>query len=422
MSKKLKNDEAWEQFFAHENITPHQNMHLVCSANILKKYREPRLMAKIDHKTHLPKIFAENHIGILPISRGDYFIGCFDNYHELESAGGVIHHMPLPEHLQSLDAEIITSEATALNCAVASGIIADFLQETLLYPTVFGRMGSGCFDFKVGSSKQQIEHRIAVQHAHIEIDAAYEGIESLAIFEAKLSEDSDFLIRQLYYPFRLWKNRITKKVRPIFLGYSNGIYVLREYIFANIDSYNSIEPVKIARYSIEDACIEINEIEKILRKTTVQPEPKNIPFPQADSFERVINLCEILKNTTLNKFDIAQEYDFELRQSGYYGNAAIYLGLIEKSKNHYQITQSGDKILRMKYKERQLAFCACIFSHEIFNQLMRQYLTTGQIPDKKSIASLIEHRRPEIKSYETLHRRAETVISWLRWIARLANA
>jgi len=378
-------------------------------------------MAKIDHKANVPQIFSKNKISILPISRGDYFIGCFDNYHELESVSGVIRHMPLPEHLQSLDAESITSEATALNCAFAAGIVADFLQETLLYPTVFGRMGSGRFDFKASNSKNLIEHRIAVDNSQIEIDAAYEGINSLAIFEAKISEDSDFLIRQLYYPFRLWENRMIKPVRPVFLMYSNGIYVLREYIFTDINHYNSIQPVHAARYAIEDTRIEIHEIETTLEKTVVQPEPEDIPFPQADSFERVINLCEILKNTELDKFEIAQEYDFDLRQSDYYANAAIYLGLIEKSCGHYRVTKNGGRILRMKYRDRQLAFCACIFSHHIFNQLTKKYFTTGRIPNKIEISSFMGNHRPELKSNETLHRRAETIISWLRWIVRLAN-
>lgn len=58
-------------------------------------------------------------------------------------------------------------------------------------------------------------------------------------------------------------------------------------------------------------------------------EPK-LPFPQADSFERVINLCELLKQKGfISKNDITQNYDFDYRQTNYYSSAARYLGLIK---------------------------------------------------------------------------------------------
>ena len=41
------------------------------SADQIREYREPRLMAKFDHRVNLPQIFAENGLAILPVSRGD---------------------------------------------------------------------------------------------------------------------------------------------------------------------------------------------------------------------------------------------------------------------------------------------------------------------------------------------------------------
>ena len=48
---------------------------------------------------------------------------------------------------------------------------------------------------------------IIVDSAQIEIDAAYEGEEFLSIFEAKMNISDDFIIRQLYYPYRTWINK-----------------------------------------------------------------------------------------------------------------------------------------------------------------------------------------------------------------------
>ena len=48
---------------------------------------------------------------------------------------------------------------------------------------------------------------IEVHNSQIEIDAGYEGLQKLALIEAKRDLSIDFLVRQLYYPFRTWKDR-----------------------------------------------------------------------------------------------------------------------------------------------------------------------------------------------------------------------
>ena len=81
-------------------------------------------------------------------------------------------------------------------------------------------------------------------NSQIEIDGGYEGDSSLNLIEAKNYISDDFLIRQLYYPYRLWSNKIGKRVRPIFLTYSNGIFHLREYEFVTPELYNSIRLIQ----------------------------------------------------------------------------------------------------------------------------------------------------------------------------------
>lgn len=72
-----------------------------------------------------------------------------------------------------------------------------------------------------------------------------------------------------------------------------------EYAFEDIDNYNSLHLVKQQRYSIEDTTITMMDIQSVLKNAVSEPEPEpdNIPFPQADSFERVINLCELIKSS-----------------------------------------------------------------------------------------------------------------------------
>ena len=334
MNKSL-NDEAWEQLFEKHDILKHieRTGQFQISARQIKEVREPRLMAKFDHTINLPQIFSDNGLSILPITRGDYVISHFDAYHKFEPGSSTVTRVSLPAYIQSLDSSNVPSEAIALNCAVAAGIIADFLGDEEIVATVSGRMGSGTFDFNINNLKTKSPCTVAVNNSQIEIDAAYEGIRGLALFEAKRDLSEDFLVRQLYYPYRVWQNRVTKPVRPLFLVYSNGIYRIYEYKFIDPGNYSSIVLVQQRNYTVEDTAITTGDIQQVLYSAVRETEPQ-LPFPQADTFERVINICELLNDQDLSRNDVTERYAFDARQTNYYTDAARYLGLIEKSRDN----------------------------------------------------------------------------------------
>lgn len=215
---KTQNDIAWEELFAKYDILSRieVNGQFTISASQIKEYREPRLMAKFDHKINLPYIFSDNNLAILPISRGDYVISHFEAYQPFETLDETITRASLPAHIQSLDPNNVPTEAIAINCALTSGMFEDFLGDETLYATVSGRMGSGRFDFGIRNAKSDTISPVQVNNSQIEIDAAFEGIETLALLEAKRDLSADFLVRQLYYPFRAWQSRVSKKVKPVF--------------------------------------------------------------------------------------------------------------------------------------------------------------------------------------------------------------
>ena len=78
---------------------------------------------------------------------------------------------------------------------------------------------------------------------------------SVVIMEAKNVVHEDFHVRQLYYPYRLWRSRVKKPIRLVFSVYSNMIYRLFEYRFATPEDYSSIEPVQAKNYSLQDTKI-----------------------------------------------------------------------------------------------------------------------------------------------------------------------
>ncbi len=421
---KSKNDVAWEKIFTKQQIISKVsiNGHMEISAKTINSFgREARLMTKFDHKSQLPKLFAENNLSILPISRGSYVIGEFETFCDFNVDDIEVSPIEFPTFLESLDHRDITSEATAINCAFVSEILHDFTNEDKLLPTVSGRMSSSLFNFGVNSPKGLFT--VNVGNSQVEIDGGYEGNTSLNLIEAKNYISDDFLIRQLYYPFRLWSNKIHKQVRPIFLTYSNGVFHLREYSFSDLSHYNSIKLVKHKKYVVQEGSFNVELLGQILDTTKVVKEPE-IPFPQADSFERVINLCELLKQKDfITKEDITQNYDFDGRQTDYYSNAGKYLELIDIGNDPITgqigcfLTPKGKQVFSQNLIDRQKEFVKLIISHSAFKKTLKIHLDNGEMPDKDVIIEIMKSSRlHNINSNSTYFRRASTIMGWINWI------
>lgn len=417
------NDTAWENLFDKYHILSEieRNGQFIISANQIKEFREPRLMTKFDHKVNLPAIFAANNLSILPITRGDYIISSFSAYKEFDEPNTEVQRISIPTHIQSLMPQFLVSEAIALNCANACGILNDFLEDDELVPTVSGRMSSGGFRFDIDTAFGP--KCITVNNSQIEIDAAYEGIHYLSLFEAKRDLSDDFLIRQLYYPFRVWSGRVTKTVKPVFLIFSNGVFNLYQYQFENPQNYNSLHLVKQKNYIIATE-IGLADIENLLRTVPLVHEP-DISFPQADRMSRIVNLIELLNEKPMSKQDITSEYAFDERQTNYYTDAGRYLGLIDKSRDSdgvilFQLSALGRRVMELEYKERQLAIVSQILAHKVFNETLRLHLECGEMPDKQTIVQIMKRSNLyHVEAESTYLRRSSTVIGWINWILGL---
>lgn len=423
-----KNDKAWSQLFEKYGILHHilNNETIEISSTQINEFREARLMTKFDHRSQLPSLFADNNLSILPNSRGSYIIGQFETFCDFAPANEDLIEVDFPHFLESLNHKEISSEATAINCSYVTNILKDFIGEENLLPTVSGRMGSSKFSFDINIPNGS--YKIQVDNSQIEIDGGFESETSLSLIEAKNYPSKDFLIRQLYYPFRLWSEKISKKVRPIFLSYTNGIFHLREFAFSQVENYNSIRLIKQKKYTIQNGKINTEIIEEILGKIRFVEEP-NIPFPQADSFERIINLCELIsQNSFLTKDQLTFDYDFnkdriDPRQIDYYTNAARYLGLVEKGSDPvskqviYFLSKQGEKVMGTPLFERQKSFIKMIASHKVFSQTLKRYLAEGEIPTKEKIVDLMRRSNLyNVNSEITFFRRASTISGWINWI------
>ena len=148
-SLEKKNDEAWKKLFEKYHILDRISSDGFCiiSADKIREFREPRLMAKFDHSINLPDIFSSHSLSILPLARGKYIIAPMKAYHQFEKPADHNVFKRFPPNIQSIDPYNIFSEIVAINCAFLSGILHDFLGEDELFPTVSGRMGSHAFSF-----------------------------------------------------------------------------------------------------------------------------------------------------------------------------------------------------------------------------------------------------------------------------------
>lgn len=425
-------NEAWDKLFEKYDILNkiQNDGAFFITAKQIKEFKEPRLMAKWDSSENLPSIFKKNKINILPVSRSEYVLSHFELYETIPILGEKITEMQkveIPEY-ETIDVENISSESNAINVLMLSKILDDFLDEDDNVATFNGRMGTGVFNFRVNRYRRS-SINVDVKNAQCEIDGGMENNNSVVILEAKNVIHPDFHIRQLYYPFRLWENKVQKPIRLVFTIYSNQIYRLFEYRFEDKNDYSSIKLVKTKNYSLQDTKIELNELYEVYKKVKViyndDQNKTAIPFIQANSFERIISLMEILYEDDKSTEEIAEIMQFQIRQSDYYYNAGRYLGLFEKRKISgrksvkVSLTKLGKDIAKLKYKERQLKLVELILKHDIFNRLFEKVYHSGTMPTKEEIRSIM--RKNNVCNTEEINRRSSSVYSWIKWIFNLQN-
>jgi hypothetical protein len=430
MSPRLSKHNAWEELFKRHNILEEIDRYGVyqISSKAINELHEARLMTKFDHHIQLPEIFKKNHLTIQPNTRGTYLVGRFDSYQKVADDPSVpVEGLPFPRRIETINPANLYSESAVLMCAYYTGIIDGVLGREMML-TAFGRMSAGSFDYQIRNNLTGELHEIRVEGAQMEIDAGFEGEDTFAIVEAKNEAVTDFHVRQLYYPYRAWLERTRKQVVPIFLSYSNASSVFSLHVFRFRDPvlYNSIELIAQRKFRVVPSDIGRDALDAALARVRVGPEPEGVPFPQADSFARVIDLLAQLRGAggVLTQDYITSNYAFDMRQTRYYTDAASYLGLVERrgraQGTTYGLTALGEEVISMPPRERNLALVERVLAHRVFRQAVELYLEREQKPASEQVRALI--RAAELGlSESTVKRRATTVLSWADWVINLSK-
>jgi hypothetical protein len=118
------------------------------------------------------------------------------------------------------------------------------------------------------------------------------------------------------------------------------------------------------------------------------------------------------------KNDLAENYDFDPRQSDYYLNAARYLGLVE-SLDHstYGPSELASVIYSKSAQEKNAFLMAILIKVPAVNELNKVWTTDGKKPSiEKAIEILKNLPDAPVLADSTMKRRAQTVMSWTSWL------
>ena len=256
----MASNKAWNKIFRDYDIEKHnfengpfeisaEQIKSACQSFTVTGDKEPRILCKQDTRSDRPTIFINKGLFILPKKNGYYYILKGEGYVDVPDIT-----TPIQNYESKLDFELESSmvgdsEMQFLDFAYANSLIRTFMNDPSLVLTIRGRKYTPHFSFKVGTNVLNTE---SVQ---TEVDAGYEGKTSIVLIEAKNFSATNVIIRQLYYPFRQWSEKTSKKVYTVFFEKrvinNENIYYIWQFEFTDIEDYNSIQLVKSGRYRIK---------------------------------------------------------------------------------------------------------------------------------------------------------------------------
>jgi hypothetical protein len=415
MQKKSPNEKAWQSLFDKYRIdqkASSDGFFRLTADQIRKTGREPRLMTKFDSRENRPSPLKRAGLTILPVSNGEYFLLKGDGYIDIPPVKKIERYdssrMSTLETIQWQDG--IRGESQAIDTLFMASAIKTFIGDEALQLTMRGRLRSSKFAFTFDSTPKPLE--IQVEGVQIEVDAGFEG-GKVVIIEAKFGSIDDFIVRQLYYPYRnLLEIGVKKEIVPILLVYSNRVYSLYQLEFPNVDRYEA-RVIRQTNFTLEQvkAPRQFADVEP----TKTLKTPRGVPFPQADDISKVFDVTELLLAGRMRKEEIAAEFGVDPRQGDYYGNAASWLGLATKKKHQFELTSDGLRFSRMDRAHRILEVASRIKSLPAFSQAADAAIRKQEFPFDE-IAKIIGKEYGYSES--TQSRRAITVRAWVNWLSR----
>ena len=408
------NDVAWKKYIDATEIVLDGTSHFINAKKLNKlAEREPRLLAKMDKPKDRPKVFQNAGYSLLAVKNGEYLIFKGDTFSKTPICSQKKLHKPSLA-FKLLTAGRGTGEAEYLDNAFNTGIISDFTKNNTLYQTIRGRERTGSFDF----SFQKNNTEVSVDGVQIEVDAGFEGEKEVILIEGKVGKRDFFNIRQIYYPYRHFRDLVpSKKIRNLFFAYdlSKATYTLYEFAFANDTVFDSIRLINCLIYNlIEPATYKINDL------LDINFETENNTIPQADDINKVLELLSLVNTGQNTTQHIADYFLFTTRQSLYYGEASASLGLLKRYRGFVELTTFGRQFITTAPAKQQFFVAKIIINSWYFRKLIHIAKNRGHFTNVdivQIIMSVKKNDGSQRYTTTTIPRRLKTIVSWTKWLA-----
>lgn len=396
------NHDGWGEIFSVLKIVERVDAkgYFDITADQIKKIsgREPRLMAKIDFREHIPPVMHKQGMAILAIANGTYRIGRFDPFIDIEPVSiATPSSFAFPGNIITLNPQKLAHESAALDAALVSGILHEVFGEDVAL-TIRGRSRSPDFVFPLNGID------FPISGVQIEVDGGYEGATTINLVEAKVGPRDNLSVRQLIYPQLAWESAIGKRktVKTFICFYQEPILrfipVIYEGGLCKADHSNELAFVlePIAKLNLGAIKASPNATYPLL----------SVPFPQADNFDTVLAMFNIVVNEEeISKDSLLLEFDLTMRQITYYSDALKWMGLVDIKQAIVSITPEGRAIAALSHAEKMKRLAEIIFCEPIYNHVLHK--RNSEVP-----ASLFE--RWNIGG-TTPERRLKTVHSWVNY-------
>lgn len=143
---------------------------------------------------------------------------------------------------------------------------------------------------------------------------------------------------------------------------------------------------------------------------------KSVPFPQADDFDKIIEILQFHNEEDLNDvMKISSRLgDISDRQVSYYISAAMFLGFVEKKNGKRVFSKHALEIKKMNTYMRNAEIISIILLNPVFNKIYVNSVLLGQ-QEQEAVVDILKQYYPEY-SDAILKRRSQTIISWINWV------
>ena len=247
---------SWKKIFDDYNIHQHlfERKPFYISANNIKKAcqnfkrtgeKEVRILCTQTKREDRPNIFKEKELFLLPVKNGHYCIVKGEGYADVPNIDKevILYKSKLSFDLDT--SKVGQSEMQHLDYAYASSLIKTFTEDDSLVLTIRGRKYTERpFEFFINNQK------IQVKGVQTEVDAGYEGKNKVVLIEAKNTKANNVIIRQMYYPFKKWRQETKKQIINLFFQKTEDVYSIWQFEFEDEKNYNSVKLKKSIKFKI----------------------------------------------------------------------------------------------------------------------------------------------------------------------------